>query len=319
MSVHSGLLKRLLLVLLIAAFLLSLLPSCAPANTDGSFLSFTDSTGERVDLPARPRRVAVLFSSFAEMWTLAGGEVTISVGESVERGFCNANTLLVDAGAGKTINTELLIAYEPDLVICSADIAAQTAAASLMRDVGIPCAVFRVESFADYCRVLEIMTDITGDKEAYAHYGTAVKEQIDALLADTAQVAGKRILFIRAGSSARSTKAKTADEHFAAAMLEELGCYNIADNAPILMDGLSIEEILRENPSCIFITTMGDADAARAYMDSVLQSEIWQSLDAVQNGACYYLPKDLFQFKPNARWYDAYLMLSEILYGTSVN
>lgn len=28
----------------------------------------------------------------------------------------------------------------------------------------------------------------------------------------------------------------------------------------------------------------------------------------------YYLPKDLFQYKPNAKWYDAYLYLAELLY-----
>ena len=284
---------------------------------DGSYLSFKDSTGAVVNLPEKPRRVAVLFSSFAEMWTLAGGEVSISVGESVERGFCAKDTPLVDSGAGKTVNVELLVAYEPDLVICSADIAAQVDAAAVLRDAGIPCALFCVEDFEDYCHVLGIMTRITGNADAYEQNATAVGARIDAILDSVPQNTGKRILFIRAGSSARATKAKTADQHFAAAMLEELGCYNIADNAPILLDGLSMEEILREDPDYIFITTMGDEEAARAYMDSLLAGEVWQSLSAVQNGAYCYLPKDLFQFKPNARWDAAYRMLSEILYGTS--
>ena len=98
-------------------------------------------------------------------------------------------------------------------------------------------------------------------------------------------------------------------------MLCELGCVNIADAAPVLLDGLSVEVILREDPDYIFITTMGDESAARAYMDSLLESEVWQSLSAVQAGAYCYLPRDLFQYKPNARWYDAYLTLWEILYG----
>lgn len=271
-----------------------------------------------MELPQKPQRVAVLFSSFAEMWTLAGGTVSVSVGESVERGFCPSDTPLVDGGAGKTVNVELLVAYEPDLVICSADIAAQVDVAVLLRDMGIPCALFRVESFSDYLHVLDIMTRITGERDAYQKNGAAVKAEIDAILGDVPQNSGKRILFIRAGSSARATKAKTADEHFAAAMLEELGCYNIADNAPVLLDGLSMEEILREDPDYVFITTMGDAAAARTYMDSLLESEVWQSLSAVRSGAYCYLPKDLFQFKPNARWGVAYLMLWEILYGETM-
>ena len=307
--------KKPLLLLLCVLLCLPALGACAKAG-DGSYLSFKDSTGAVVNLSQKPKRVAVLFSSFAEMWTLAGGSVSISVGESVERGFCPSDTPLVDGGAGKTVNVELLVAYEPDFVICSADVAAQVDVAALLREVGIPCALFRVESFSDYLHVLDIMTRITGNREAYTQNGTDVKAAIDVILGDVPQNGGKRILFIRAGSSARATKAKTADEHFAAAMLEELGCYNIADNAPVLLDGLSMEEILREDPDYIFITTMGDAASARAYMDSLLKSEVWQSLSAVRSGAYCYLPKDLFQFKPNARWDAAYRMLWEILYGS---
>lgn len=303
------------MLLLCAVLLLPTVISCAPSPRAGAYRTFTDSTGATVALDERPVRVAVLFSSLAELWTLAGGTVAISVGESVERGFCDADTPLVDAGAGKTINVELLVSYAPDLVICSADIAAQAQTASLLRELGIPCASFRVESVADYLSVLRIMTDLTGDLAAYERYGTEMMTQIDALRKDVPNVAGKRILFIRAGSSARATKAKSSSEHFAAEMLCELGCVNIAEEAPVLLDGLSVEVILREDPDYIFITTMGDESAARAYMDSLLESEVWQSLSAVQAGAYCYLPRDLFQYKPNARWYDAYLTLWEILYG----
>ena len=45
--------------------------------------------------------------------------------------------------------------------------------------------------------------------------------------------------------------------------VKELGTYNIAENAPVLLDGLSQEEILMENPDYIFISTMGKEEAAR--------------------------------------------------------
>ena len=143
-----------------------------------------------------------------------------------------------------------------------------------------------------------------------------VREQIESLLAEAKeQTQRKKILFIRAGSGASATKAKTAEQHFAAAMLEELGTYNIADNAPVLLDGLSIEEILREDPELIFVSTMGKESAAKEYMASVLAEPTWQSLSAVQNDRVIYLPKDLFQFKPNARWGEAYEYLIGVLYG----
>lgn len=303
------------------AALLACLAGCTPASVGDAgesapeFYQFTDSAGNQISAPKNPQNVAVLFSSFADIWTIAGGRVSITVGESVERGFADESAVLVDDGAGKSIQTEALIAAQPDLVICSMDLAAQAEAAQLLQDTGIPCAQFRVESFDDYLTMLKICTDLTGNSDAYEQYGAQVGKKIDALLEQVDSVRqDPRILFIRSGSGASSAKAKTAQDHFAAAMLEQLGCRNIADNAPVLLDGLSIEEIMSEDPTYIFIATMGDESAARAYMDSVLAEPTWQSLTAVKEGRCFYLPKDLFQFKPNASWYEAYAYLAGILY-----
>lgn len=82
----------------------------------------------------------------------------------------------------------------------------------------------------------------------------------------------------------------------------------------MLLDGLSLEEILLENPDFIFISTMGDEAAAKAYMDGVLREDAWQHLDAVRDGRYAYLPKELFQFKPNKRWGEAYRYLAGLLY-----
>ncbi|MBQ8599853.1 MAG: ABC transporter substrate-binding protein [Clostridia bacterium] len=297
-------------------WILVLSAGCAPqAEKEEILYAFSDDAGNIVGLSAAPQKVAVLFSSFAEVWNLAGGEVAISVGESVERGFCDADTLLVDNGAGKTIDTERLLSYEPDLVIGSADIEAHAETAALLKNAGIPCALFRTETFGDYLRMLQICTDITGDSDAYMTYGIGVQQKIDELLTRISALAEEpRVLFIRSGSGASSAKAKTAGQHFAAAMLEELGAYNIADDAPVLLDGLSLEAILREDPAVIFVSTMGDETAAKTYMNSLLEQPSWQALSAVQNGSYNYLPKDLFQYKPNARWAEAYEYLAELLY-----
>jgi len=280
------------------------------------YITFTDDAGREISLAQVPRCTAVLFSSYAEIWTLAGGDVAVTVGETAERGIVSADTPLVDGGAGKTINTELLLSLEPDFVICSQDIAAQAECASLLYDAGIAAAAFSVESFDEYLSLLELFCTITGNGDAYDAWGTAQKAQIDALLSCAeVQTVTPRILFIRASTGAKSTKAKRADDHFAAAMLEELGCENIADAAPMLIDGLSIETILTENPDAIFISAMGAEDAVRAYMDGVLAEEAWQTLDAVRDGRVYYLDKSLFQYKPNARWYEAYLTLYRLVYG----
>lgn len=309
--------KYLILTILCLCLLLG---SCVKTEPDfvDTTVHFTDATGETVSLPQNPAKVAVLFSSFADIWLTAGGEIAVTVRESVERGFADANTILVDDAAGKRIDTETLIASAPDLVIGSADIEAQCDAADVCRSAGIPTLLLRVESFDDYLAVLKLFTTLTGNDDRYATYGTELSADIRAQIADyTAGAEETSVLFIRAGSGARYTKAKTAEDHFAAAMLEELGCRNIADAAPVLLDGLSFEEILAKDPDHIFISTMGDEDAAKAYMDDLLKEPTWQSLTAVKEGNVHYLPKSLFQYKPNARWGEAYTYLITILEGNT--
>ena len=131
------------------------------------------------------------------------------------------------------------------------------------------------------------------------------------------QVQPREILFIRAGSKASATKAKTAKDHFACAMLQEMGTHNIADDAPVLLDGLSLEEILLRNPDYIFISTMGDERAAIDYLEGVFAGEEWQVLTAIQEKHYTFLPKELFHFKPNARWDEAYRYLYDLLYPSA--
>ena len=96
---------------------LLLLSGCAPAESAGEGYTFTDDTGAVVTVPEKPETVAVLLSSLADLWITAGGTVDITVGETVERGFAPENVILVDAGAGKTIDLEGLIAARPDFVL----------------------------------------------------------------------------------------------------------------------------------------------------------------------------------------------------------
>ena len=74
------------------------------------------------------------------------------------------------------------------------------------------------------------------------------------------------------------------------------------------------EEILVQDPDYIFISTMGDEQAATSYMMDLFSQEGWRDLSAVQNEDYIFLPKDLFHFKPNHQWADAYRMLAQILY-----
>lgn len=277
---------------------------------------FVDSTGAEVTVTKKPQKIAVLLSSLADVWVSAGGNVDITVGETVERGFAADTAILVDDGAGKTINAELLIASKPDLVLYSSELSGQIECAEMLKAAGIPAAGFCVDTFEEYLSLLKISTDLLGTPEYYEKNGTQVAQKVEELISfANSQEEKPQILFARAGSSAKYTKAKTAKNNFVCIMLDELGTENIADQAPVLLEGLSTEEILLADPDVILYSTMGDEENGAAYMQSVVSDPVWSTLSAVKEKRVYQLPKELFQYKPNARWAEAYAYLIELLYG----
>ena len=266
---------------------------------------------ESAPLPETPERVVVLQASLADLWITAGGTVTGVTDDAEERSIAPEATVV---GTTKSPSTEAILALKPDLVIYSPDIAGQTAAAEVLRSAGIPLLPAKVDSFSDYLTHLKEFTGLTGEESAYRRYGEAVAAEIESILAAVPQTGeAPRVLFLRAYSS--GVKAKATD-HLVCDMLDDLGAVNIAASHTSLLENLSLEAIVREDPDFIFVVTMGSDDAAAiARLEETLFSQpLWQSLSAVENDRLVYLPRELFHFKPNARWAEAYSYVFDILY-----
>lgn len=98
-------------------------------------------------------------------------------------------------------------------------------------------------------------------------------------------------------------------------MLKELGCINIADSDASLLENVSVEHILQEDPDFIFFVEVGDdTDAIKKHVDQFINDNpVWQELTAVKEGRVYNLDKTLYNLKPNDRWGEAYEKLNELL------
>ncbi|MCI8514445.1 MAG: ABC transporter substrate-binding protein [Lachnospiraceae bacterium] len=280
----------------------------------GEGSSLTDSEGKTVMLPKDPR-VVCLYGSYSEAWMLAGGE---PVGVTEDAGSDHKLDLPQDTaivGTVKEPNAEVILSLEPDLVILSSDIAAQQDVKQVLENAGLVCVSFRVDTFDEYAFMMEQFCRVTGRQDRYEEYVTRVGERIEAVKARAAERGedGPDILLIRAYSS--GIKAKTDDE-LAGVILAELGCHNIADDHPSMLEDLSMEEVIRSDPDYIFVTTMGSEEKALTYLDSLIAANpAWQELEAVKNGRNLVLPKALFHYKPNHRWGESYEYLAGILFG----
>lgn len=307
-------LRRAAVPALLLALLL-LLSACAQsADPAEPVIQFVDDNGRTVSLAARPTRVAAVQSSFADLWQLAGGEVYATSQETFDEGIVELSQDVINLGSVKTPDLETILASGTDFVILSANLADHADIGEALEGAGVPCAYFDVETFDDYLRVLQIFTDLTDRADLYEQYGAGVQARVQAAIDRKEGQEAPTVLLLRAYST--GVRAKGSD-NMTGAMLKDLGCINIADSETSLLEDLSLEVILEEDPDFIFVTTMGSSDeAALASLDELLLSNpAWESLTAVQEGRLHLLPKDLFHLKPNERWGESYEILADYLYG----
>ncbi len=283
-------------------------------------VSYTDALGRTVEFTAQEisdiqsgsLRVAILDGSFAEIWSIAGGRLAAVTEDAYdETRMIAIDDDTVHVGNLKNPNLESLLSADAGLVILSADIEGHLALEEKLASLDVKTIYHSVETFDDYLQVLRFYTMLTGQEERYVLYGTEVEKEIAG---QTARQDGRHptVLLIRAYST--GVKAKGSD-NMTGIMLKDLGCVNIADGENRLLEDLSVEAILEMEPDYIFVTTMGDDEAALASVQAMLlDNPAWKNLRAVQNGRYYVLPKNRFHNKPNQRWAESYRMLADILY-----
>lgn len=292
-----------------------LLTACKGQEEAGQGITFTDALGREVTVPQNPERVAALLGSFGDVWMLAGGELCAAADDAWED-FGLELEGAVNIGGAHSPSLELLISADPDFVIASASTASNVEMKDTLEAMGITVAYFDVDNFDDYLDMLKICTDITGRQELYQQNGLAIKAQIDGIKeqyreADIPQEE-RKILLLRAASG--FVKAKGSKGTILGEMLADMGCINIADSETGLLDDLSVEAVIREEPHHIFVVTMGsNTEAAQESLENMLEGNpAWGTLEAVKEGRLHMMDKTLFNLKPNARWAESY----EILYET---
>ena len=290
--------------------------TASPSSTADTenMITFQDDLGHTIQT-AKPLRVAVTMGSFADIWCLAGGkeELVAACSDAFTDFDLGLSDSVADLGAIKEPSMETLIASRPDLVIASSNLSPDLKMEQPLTDAGIPVAYFDGSTFDSYLNLLKICTDLTGETDRYAAYGTSVQQQITEAKSHM-NGSSPSVLFVRVTGS--TCTVKNSQGTVLGEMLADLGCQNIADSDTGLLENLSMEEVVACDPEYIFTVIAGtDIDAGeKALQNTLLDQPAWQYLTAVKEGHFYVLDRHLYHLKPNERWGEAYEQLAQILY-----
>ena len=309
---------RHIAILVCMTMLLGIFTACSSAESTPSqnMVTFTDALGREVSVSKAPERVAALIGSFADVWLLAGGDLCAAAEDAWEDFELDLPDA-VNIGGAHSPNLELIFSANPDFVIASASTSSNVEMEATLEAAGITVAYFDVDNFEDYLAMLNICTDITGRKDLYEKNGSEIQSQIEKIKHDMEERSlpedQRTVLLLRAHSG--SVKATGSEGTILGEMRADLGCINIADSDTSLLETLSVESVIRQEPYRIFVVTMGnDTQKAMDNLEHMMnENPAWGTLDAVTEGRLHLMDRKLCNIKPNADWAVSYEKLSEIL------
>ncbi len=278
-------------------------------------VSFIDGRGEEVTLNKNPERVVVLFNSYLDIWMKNGGSVVgkleESVGQDVILGTDNAEIV----GALGSISVEKVLELKPDLVILNSNQKSQMELVPIFEENKIPFIALDYFGKDDYFKLARLFSALNEREDLFEENVVKVKNDIDSIIEKAPKDKESKVLIMMA--SAKSVTARGSDSTVGE-MLKDLHTVNIADTSNDMLSdkNFSIEKILEEDPDFIFVQTTGnDMDKVIERIKQDVESNpAWSSLSAVKNDRYIILPKDLYMFKANHRYAEAYKGLAKILY-----
>lgn len=275
---------------------------------------FTDSTGEEVTISKNPQRVIVLQNSLLEIWDQAGGTVVGRVEESEDKIVENAMSA-ESVGEMGSPSLEKILSLKPDLVIVSNSYAAQREMIPTLEQSNIQVIALDNDLLEDYYKTVRLFTAITGREDLYENHVSQVQKKVEEIVAKAPTDKNYKVVILFA--TAKNITVRDSGT-MVGEMLKDLNTVNISDAADSTSDTktFSMEKIIQEDPDFIFVQTMGsDMEKIEEQLKSdVEDNPAWASLTAVKEDRYIVLPKDLYLYKPNQRYPEAYEGLAKILY-----
>lgn len=314
--------KHTITVFLLTVMLLISMTGCGSHTSDqtpttvkqpkqSTAVVVTDSEGNTAKLTKKSRVISA-YASFADCWLLSGGTLVGVTQDAINEHHLPVGDAAV-IGTVKDVNLEKIAAQNPDYVILSEDLMAHKKIEASLKQMGIAYGYFTVDTFAEYQKMMKQFCAVNDREDLYQKNVSDVENRIKSIRAKIPKTEKQpSVLLMRAFST--GVKAKT-DDNLAGQILKEFACKNIADQTPSLLEDMSVEQIIKEDPDYIFVLTMGDEKKAKEYLKNHLENNpAWAELSAVKHQRYIILPKDLFHYKPNDRWDESYEYLAKILY-----
>ena len=277
--------KKTLAIVLALVLAMSMLAGCSTeestdqGNDSSETISITDMAGREVTLDAAAQRVVAVTASDCEiLYAIGAGETLVGRGE-----YCDYPDEISDVQvveSAEALNTEELIALEPDVVIVSTMLQNEEQVNTLA-EAGITVLVSDAQTIDDVYVCIEMIGKAVGKNDEAASLIESMKSRFDEISEN--KLDGGSIYF---EVSPLEYGLWTAGS---GTFMDEIATMLGLENAFGDVSGwaeISEEQVIERNPDYIVTITMyyGEGETP---VEEILGREGWQEINAVKNGAVF--------------------------------
>ena len=310
--------KKIFMLLLLLLQIMTL-SGCGSQNTKETtadsnvFLTITDDAGRKVVLKNKPERVVSLSPSFLGMIEAVDGKVigraTSKVG-TIPESMKDAQ----EVGFTYNIDVERVVALKPDCVLALKG--QHDKFISLLESNNIPVIEIDVRTYKEVQNALKLIGKVYGVQQKGEQAAAKLDNEISKI-SEKIPKDEKKIVILHA--SAKNVTVEL-DGTIAGSAAKLLGFKNVAaGSTPLSGDPdktpYSLEELVKNDPDLIFITSMGTDAAIENRLRSDVQSNpAWNSLQAVRENKIIFLPEQLFLINPGLQYPKAVEYMAKTVY-----
>lgn len=247
-------------------------------------LRVTDDAGNSIHLSQPATRVISLAPHLTELvFSIGAGESL--VGSVAHSDFPEAAKQVRQVGAFNALDTELILALEPDLVIAW-QTGGTASTVEKLRELGISVYLSEPRALEDVAKNLRQLGRLLGKERQAQMESEKFLSRLQALRKQY-QVQQPVTVFYQIWHEPLMT---VNGEHIISHVIELCGGRNIFADLPVLAPRIGLESVLARNPQVI---VAGGVAAARPDWKDDWQK--WTQVDAVKHDNLFYVNPDLLQ------------------------
>ena len=279
-------------------------------------VTFTDFFGKETTLTINPKRVVTLTNNFHDLWYDCGGTAVGRVDEPLTSLRSEEAKAVDIVGSVNQVSLENVLAKEPDLVIIKCRDKTHQEMLPTFESAGIEYLAWDYETFEGFLETLELYCTLTGHPELYEKWAVDNIQRVTAVRDICAkQTPADIVLLIPSANKGMQALNTTG---YLGNVLTDLNTVNVAF-ADGLNEGqrgfpISMEKLVELDPKFI-LSRGGSGDGTEESARAIFETNpLWFELTAVKEDRYHHLPSDLFLYKANVRYGEAYEYLAKILY-----